>query len=170
MTILVTSLLRYIYSKLYWDFITDLIASSFIDIHRLYVYHLPYFRAASALHYSALLWPTNASHESLHYVPPITHHLIQHACLSVYIHMYLSTSTRLSDLYWSMCYALLMIVLSSALHPVCHNNHTNFDSSYRILVVYPFTSHALCWLVSYSFRIQYTQSISHILSVVYSIS
>ena len=107
--------------------------------------HPTYIRAASALHHSALLWPTHASHESLHYVLPITHHLIQHACLSVYIHYVFEYTTRLSDLYWSMCYALLMIVLSSALHPVCHNNHTNslLHTAYSVCILSPVVHHSM---------------------------
>jgi hypothetical protein len=142
MTILVSSLLRYTYHQLHWDFITDLIASSFIDIHRLYVYHLPYFRAAPALHYSALLLAHPCTTRIILLLATFTHFICK-VCLlsSAFIQSYvMCTTIRFSDLYWSMCCILPMInSWSSVLHPIHHNKHMQFCShSYFILRVYSF--------------------------------
>jgi len=134
-------------------------------------YHPPHFRAAFALYHSALLWPTYASQESLHMyfiLLIIWYRMLDYQHSPIHVLEYIHPSTR-PILVNALCIADDPYHLLST--HVYHNKHTNFASSYCILVVYPFTSHAPCWLVSYSFRIQYAQSIiPYIVSVVYSIS
>ena len=93
------------------------------------------------------------------YVLHITLHLIRHACLSAFTHSCAWVHPPVYPTCTGQCAMHCRWFSSFALHHVYHNKHTNFASSYRILVVYPFTSHAPCWPVSYSFCIQYTSSI-----------
>ena len=91
------------------------------------------------------------------YVLHITHHLIRHTCL--FTHSCAWVHPPVYPTCTGQCAMHCRWFSSFAFHHVYHNKHTNFASLYRILVVYPFTSHAPCWPVSYSFCIQYTSSI-----------
>ena len=138
------------------------------------LFHLPYFRAAPALHYSALLLAHQCITRIILLLATFTHFICS-VCLlsSAFIQSYvMCTSIRFSDLYWSMCCILPMInPWSSVLHPIHHNKHMQFCShSYFILRVYPF--HLSCitsvrWHVTYICFIMYSRIYWFQLSALY---